>query len=97
MNAPEPDFAAFRAEALRDGYDEVVERRWEPGTVVPEHTHPFAVAARVVQGEMWLRIGDVTRHLAPGDHFMLDADVPHDERYGPEGATCWVARRQRPG
>jgi hypothetical protein len=89
----EPDFAAFEVEARRLGYDEVLERRWEPGTVLPTHTHPFAVAARVVQGEMWLRVGEVCQHLHPGEHFMLDADVPHDERYGPEGATYWVARR----
>ncbi len=89
-----PSFAEFEAEAMRDGYDEVLERRWDADMVVPTHTHPFAVTARVVQGEMWLRVGERIRHLHPGDHFMLDADVPHDERYGPQGATFWVARRR---
>ena len=59
------------------------------------HTQPFAVDALVVQGEMWLGVGDVTQHLRPGDPFVLDADVPHTERYGAEGATYWVARRNR--
>lgn len=34
-------------------------------------------------------------HLLPGATFRLDADVPHAERYGSEGATYWVARRNR--
>jgi quercetin dioxygenase-like cupin family protein len=63
--------------------------------VVPTHTHPFSVSARVVQGDLWLRCeGEAeARHLMAGDSFELDADVPHDERYGEQGATYWVARR----
>jgi quercetin dioxygenase-like cupin family protein len=50
----------------------------------------------VVQGEMWLgERGGPARRLVPGDRFHLAADVPHDERYGAEGATYWVARRAR--
>ena len=90
-------FEQFAAQARARGFDEVLERRWEPGTVLDTHTHPFAVDALVVQGEMWLGVGDVTQHLRPGDPFVLDADVPHTERYGAEGATYWVARRSGRG
>jgi hypothetical protein len=38
---PDPDFAAFEAEALAEGFDEVLERVWAPGTVLAEHTHPL--------------------------------------------------------
>lgn len=86
-------FEAFRASALAAGFDEVLERHWAPGTVLDTHTHPFAVEAVVTQGEMWLSHGGTTRHLRPGDRFTLAREVPHDERYGPEGATYWVARR----
>jgi predicted exporter len=86
-------FAAFAANARAEGFDEVAERRWDAGTVLGTHTHPFAVSARVVQGEMWLIVGDDVRHLLPGDTFTLDREVPHAERYGEEGATYWVARR----
>ena len=48
----------------------------------------------VVRGEMWLTVGGSTRHLLPGGTFELSVDVPHAERYGPEGATYWVARRK---
>ena len=86
-------FQAFEAQALTRGFDAAVARDWAPGTIVPTHTHPFAVKAVMVQGEMWLTMEGRTRHLKPGDWFELAAEVPHDERYGPEGATYWVARR----
>ena len=88
-----PDFQAFQAQARGEGFDEVLSREWAPGVVLDTHTHPFAVKALVVAGEMWLTVGDDTRHLLPGDRFELDREVPHAERYGAAGATYWVARR----
>jgi quercetin dioxygenase-like cupin family protein len=90
-------FEAFEADARAEGFGEVVERRWAAGTVVDLHTHPFALKARVVQGEMWLTVGDAVRHMLPGDTFALEREVPHAERYGAEGATYWVARRTAGG
>ncbi len=90
---PLPAFADFEARARREGYDEVVERSWPPATVIDTHTHPFALRALVVRGEMWLSVDGATRHLRPGDAFALDREAPHAERYGDEGATYWVARR----
>jgi hypothetical protein len=86
-------FQAFEAQARADGFDEVLERRWDPHTVLDEHRHPFAVKALMVQGEMWLASEGHTRHLHAGDTFALARDVLHTERYGPDGATYWVARR----
>jgi quercetin dioxygenase-like cupin family protein len=86
-------FEAYAAEARAKGFDEVVERKWAPSLVLESHRHPFAVKALVVQGEMWLTVGDDVRHLRPGDEFTLDREQPHAERYGPEGATYWAARR----
>jgi hypothetical protein len=86
-------FAAFEADARARGYDEVLERHWPPGTAIDTHTHAFDVEALLTQGEMWLVQGDRTRHLTTGDTFALAREVAHAERYGPEGATYWVARR----
>jgi hypothetical protein len=87
-------YEAFEADARTLGFSEVLERNWPPDTVLERHTHPFDVKALVVRGEMWLTVGDHTRHLVPGDAFELDRNVPHSERYGSEGAAYWVARRQ---
>ena len=88
-------FEAFEAGARAEGFDEVVERVWAARTVIASHTHPFAVKALVVQGEMWLTVGDDVRHLLPGGSFALERDERHAERYGDDGATYWVARRNR--
>ena len=88
-----PDFETFAQQARAAGFDEVIERRWEPLTVLDTHTHPFSVQALVTQGLMWLTVDGHTRELRTGDRFELGREVPHDERYGPEGATYWVARR----
>jgi quercetin dioxygenase-like cupin family protein len=90
-----PNFETFAAERRAAGADEVLERRWQPNTVIDTHTHPFAAHALVVQGEMWLTVGERTQHLRPGDRFELEANVAHAERYGAEGATYWVARRNQ--
>ena len=87
------DFDTFRARQLARGFDEVLVRTWAPSTLLEEHTHPFDADALVVQGEMWLRVGEDERRLVPGDTFVLARGTPHAERYGPQGATYWVARR----
>ena len=86
-------FAAFDATAKVEGADEVLEREYGPNVVIDTHTHSFAVKALVVRGEFWLTCGNDVRRLQPGDRFELGYEEPHSERYGPEGATFWVARR----
>ena len=87
-----PTLETFTRDAQAEGFDEVLERTWPPSAVLDSHTHPFAVKALVVEGEMWLTVGDDVRHLLPGDEFALEREVPHAERYG-RGATYWAARR----
>lgn len=87
------DFATFEADERARGCDEVLVRDWAPGTVLDTHSHPFTARALVVRGEMWLSVGESTRHLLPGDRFEIERGVPHAERYGEQGATYWVARR----
>lgn len=90
---PTPSFDEFQTQALRQGFDEVLTREWAPDAVVAQHTHPFAVQALMVRGELWLTVNGATQHLRAGDRFSLEPEVPHAERYGSEGATFWVARR----
>lgn len=89
-----PSFESFQADLLSQGFDEVLPREWAPLQVVADHLHPFAANAVVVQGEMWLTVGDATRHLRVGDTFELAPNVVHSERYGAEGAIYWVGRRR---
>lgn len=90
---PAFNFYEFAFEVRALGFDEVLVRPWPALAVVDTHSHPFDARALVVQGEMWLSIGEHTRHLRPGDRFELAPGELHAERYGPDGATYWVARR----
>lgn len=87
-------FEEFTQEAHALGFATVVVRDWPPLEVVAEHTHPFAVHAIVTQGEMWLTASGITEHLVPGQRFALEANQPHAERYGAQGATYWVGRKE---
>ena len=89
----EKNFEDFTTAARAAGFDEVLERRWAPDTDLDVHTHDFDAQAVVTQGEMWLTCDGVTRHLTNGDTFTIGHQVPHSERYGSQGATYWVARR----
>jgi quercetin dioxygenase-like cupin family protein len=88
----EPTLETFTAQALDEGFDDILVREWAPGLELDTHTHAFAVSARVVRGEFWLMVDGSTRHIPAGQGFRLARDVPHAERYGPQGATVWVAR-----
>jgi mannose-6-phosphate isomerase-like protein (cupin superfamily) len=87
-------FEEYETAALAQGFDEVLVRQWGPSSVQAPHVHPFAVKALVVDGEMWLTVGEETRHLQAGDSFEMESQVLHSERYGEAGATYWAARRQ---
>ena len=95
---PTMSFEVFKQQALAEGFDEVLERTWEPNTVLDTHTHPFGVRARVTAGHLWLTLNDASgksqkRYLTAGDEFSVAREEPHAEHYGPEGATYWVARK----
>jgi AraC-like ligand binding domain len=93
MAGNERTYEQFESDMRAAGFDEVLVREWQPGQVLDEHRHPFAVKALVTRGEVWLTEGDRVRHLRAGDGFELAREVPHAERYGDQGATFWVARR----
>jgi quercetin dioxygenase-like cupin family protein len=88
-----PSFQEFEAQLRAQGFSEVMEREYRPLAVIDTHVHHFAAKGLVVRGEMWLTVGNHTQHIVAGGTFELEADTPHSERYGSEGATYWVGRR----
>ncbi len=88
-----PTFEEFTDAAKRQGADEVLVREWAANMETPLHDHPFDTRAMVVRGEFWLTVDGQTRHLRPGDTFEVDRGTRHAERYGPQGATFWAARK----
>ena len=86
-------FEDFQAQKLKEGYDEVLQRVWEPHFANEMHAHPFDTDARVAQGEYWLTINGQTIHYTTGDTFQVASGVMHSEKYGAECAIFWAARK----
>lgn len=92
MTPTEADARGFRAQAEADGYT-VVEKRMAPGTVNPDHSHPFDARLLITDGEISVSVDGETTTCRAGDVFELDANRTHSEVIGPEG-VCYLAARR---
>ncbi len=86
-------FDQFQLTKLAEGFNEVLLREWAPNFANDPHTHPFDTQALVAQGEFWLTVNGHTTHYPTGSTFELARGVLHSERYGPQGAVFWAARK----
>jgi unsaturated pyranuronate lyase len=49
----------------------------EPGSVVPDHSHPHEQVGYLVSGRLEFTIGGITRVLGPGDVWRIPGGVVH--------------------
>ncbi len=84
---------AFRAKVLADGFAEPVSREWAADTVNEVHTHDFAAAILVLDGEITVTYEGRSETCRAGDTFMLDAGIEHVETVGEAGVRFLAARR----
>jgi hypothetical protein len=61
----------FTAQAMDDGFDEVVQKDWAPDLVVKNHTHPFDVRVQVNSGQVQLSLASGTQTYGAGQSFTL--------------------------
>lgn len=59
-----------------------------PGAEVPLHDHPHEQIGHMVEGTMYLTIGDDERLVRPGDAYTIPGGVPHRAVGGPEGGLA---------
>lgn len=83
----------FRQWLAREGVDTVVTVEREPDGMLDTHSHPFEARALIIDGEITIEAEGQTRRYGPGDVFQLGADIPHIERYGPQGVTYLAGRK----
>jgi quercetin dioxygenase-like cupin family protein len=50
---------------------------FEPGSVVPEHSHPHEQMGMMISGRLEFTVGGATRVLGPGDLWRIPGGVPH--------------------
>ena len=60
---------------------------FEPGAVVPLHSHPHEQLGIVLRGTQILEVGGEEHPLGPMQGYVLPGGVEHAARCGPEGAT----------
>jgi len=59
-----------------------------PNVNVGRHTHPGPESGYAIEGSFELLIdGEAPRLIQPGDSYLVPANVAHDARSGPDGAT----------
>ncbi len=54
--------------------------RFEPRSVVAEHSHPHEQMGMLLEGRVEFTIGNVTRLLGPGDMWRIPGGVVHSVR-----------------
>jgi hypothetical protein len=94
--APPPessvDLEACNAAHERDGYDEIVERSQPAHLSNAAHSHPFAVHALMLAGELRLTCNGRTQVCRAGATFTMAAGCMHEEVYGAAGARYLTGR-----
>jgi ethanolamine utilization protein EutQ (cupin superfamily) len=88
------DNAAFSAALMQDGYNEISTKSQPALMENGAHSHPFDVRALMLEGELTLGFDGKTEVYRAGDVFTMQAGCQHTEKFGPQGATYLVGRRQ---
>ncbi|HZP89229.1 MAG TPA: cupin [Burkholderiales bacterium] len=87
------DLEDFKAELLRDGYEDVQMREIPANTFNDRHAHDFDVRALMLDGELTLAWDGQERTFRRGEVFVMEAGCPHVEQFGAAGARYLVGRR----
>jgi quercetin dioxygenase-like cupin family protein len=87
------NFLEFTAQAMDDGFEEIMQREWPPHLILETHTHPYDIRVQLTAGLMHLGLVSGSQTYSAGQSFFLARDTEHSEHYGPQGATFWVARK----
>ncbi len=68
----------------------------DPGSVVPEHSHPHEQIGVCISGSLTFRVGGEEREVGPGGTWEFPGGVPHEVRVGADGAAvieAWTPQR----
>jgi quercetin dioxygenase-like cupin family protein len=85
----------FESECHAQGYHEIIDRRMEPSTTNPEHSHEFDARLLMLEGEMTVISEGERRTYRVGDSFVMSAGCRHTEQSGSGGARYLAGRRYR--
>lgn len=78
----------------QSGLPDPVEVQQAPNGRLDRHTHPFAVCALVIEGDIEIETDEGSRRYMAGDVFELRYEQPHTETYGSQGVKYLASRKQ---
>ena len=61
--------------------------RFEPGSLLPYHTHPCSESITVLEGELLVLVEEREYRLGPIDNVTIPAGLPHSSRPAGDGAA----------
>ena len=82
----------FRDKLRAEGYNDPVLVEWQAEKLNDTHTHEFGACGLVLSGQFTLTTAAGARTCEEGDTFALEANMPHAEHVGRDGARLLVGR-----
>jgi quercetin dioxygenase-like cupin family protein len=59
----------------------------DPGTLIPEHSHPHEQVGILLAGSAEFVVGGERQTMEPGSSWCILGNVPHEVTAGPDGAV----------
>jgi len=85
--------AEFESALKRDGFNEISTVGFRAGHDLPDHSHPYALRALVLEGEIHITVEGKETTYRPGEVFALLPGVHHTER-SPAGVRFLIGRKR---
>ncbi|TXB69485.1 cupin domain-containing protein [Phaeodactylibacter luteus] len=67
----------FTAQMVHTGQLSIAHVNIEMGSVLPEHQHPHEQVTNIIEGELEMTVGGVTKLCKPGTSIVIPGGTPH--------------------
>lgn len=82
----------FARQLAAEGFDDILTKSLPAAPQVPVHSHPFAVKALVLEGEITLGVAGQRTTYRMGEVFTMALGCEHTECCGPQGVRYVLGR-----
>jgi quercetin dioxygenase-like cupin family protein len=87
------DTATFEDALKRDGFNDIGIVGFKAGHDLPDHAHPYALRALVLEGELHITVDGKEIAYRPGEVFAFESGTRHTER-SPAGVRFLIGRKR---
>lgn len=83
----------FARKLAAEGFDDILTKSLPAAPEVAAHSHPFAVKALVLEGEITLGVAGQRTTYVAGEVFTMSPGCEHTEYCGTQGVRYLLGRR----